>query len=497
MPNEKSERILAALSRAKASRLAESSPTLEPGEEPRTAPPALADFSEDAESVAEEDESVASEPSLEDLLEAEEPALEEAEEVETILPLAAATDEERVSLPPLRTSITKREDFILDRRKDEPKAERKAETKSDARSESKRDDIFTFEPVSTSRKLPIKLFVTGGIVVVVGLALFLLKDQLWTSKPNAGAAPAPTLQMQVESQGSGIINIRWNAESAAVAQAREGRLLVIEQGQQPRTVSLGPEQLKIGHLYYQSPVDSVEFRLEIVDRSGAVTKDSVLALSSAKSAEPPAGPPIAPTKADSSQEQARATPTAAPAAQTKPEAKADVKHEAAVINKPAPVPQPKPAVTRSFTPPPAQRKAEEPRALIVDAPPSVPTGLASVPSVNLPDATARIAAPPAPAPPQQPLKSGGVLQAPKLVKRVSPDYPAAARSANVQGVVRFTATIAKDGTLQNVQAVSGPAVLIPAATQAVKKWIYQPMLLDGNPVEVVTQIEVNFSLRGQ
>jgi periplasmic protein TonB len=60
--------------------------------------------------------------------------------------------------------------------------------------------------------------------------------------------------------------------------------------------------------------------------------------------------------------------------------------------------------------------------------------------------------------------------------------------------VRFTAIIGKDGTIQNLQLVSGHPMLVAAATEAVKQWVYKPTLLNGEPVEVITQIDVNFTL---
>ncbi len=63
-----------------------------------------------------------------------------------------------------------------------------------------------------------------------------------------------------------------------------------------------------------------------------------------------------------------------------------------------------------------------------------------------------------------------------------------------QGVVRFTAIISKDGTIQSLQLISGHPLLTPSAMEAVKQWVYQPTLLNGEPVEVVTQIDVNFTL---
>jgi len=67
-------------------------------------------------------------------------------------------------------------------------------------------------------------------------------------------------------------------------------------------------------------------------------------------------------------------------------------------------------------------------------------------------------------------------------------------SQHIQGIVRFTATIGKDGTVQNLQLISGNRALVQAATDAVKQWLYRPTLLNGEPVEIVTQIDVNFTL---
>jgi protein TonB len=61
-------------------------------------------------------------------------------------------------------------------------------------------------------------------------------------------------------------------------------------------------------------------------------------------------------------------------------------------------------------------------------------------------------------------------------------------------VVRFNAVIGKDGSIQNLTLVSGHPLLVPSATEAVRQWKYQPTLLNGEPVEVVTQIDVNFTL---
>ncbi len=83
-----------------------------------------------------------------------------------------------------------------------------------------------------------------------------------------------------------------------------------------------------------------------------------------------------------------------------------------------------------------------------------------------------------------------------LIKRVQPNYPPLARQARIQGQVVLHAEISKEGTIQNLQLISGHAMLAPAAIEAVKQWRYKPYLLNGEPVAVETEVIVNFSLSG-
>ncbi len=92
---------------------------------------------------------------------------------------------------------------------------------------------------------------------------------------------------------------------------------------------------------------------------------------------------------------------------------------------------------------------------------------------------------------------GGNVQASKLISQTKPVYPPLAKLARQQGTVRFEATIGKDGTVEDLTLISGPPLLVPAAMAAVKTWVYAPTLLNGVPVEVVTTIDVTFSLAGE
>jgi TonB family protein len=92
------------------------------------------------------------------------------------------------------------------------------------------------------------------------------------------------------------------------------------------------------------------------------------------------------------------------------------------------------------------------------------------------------------------IRIGGNVQQTKLVSQPRPTYPPEAKLAHIQGVVKLNALIGKDGAIQNLEVISGEPVLVQAALDAVKHWVYQPTLLNGEPVEVVTQIDVNFTL---
>ena len=94
------------------------------------------------------------------------------------------------------------------------------------------------------------------------------------------------------------------------------------------------------------------------------------------------------------------------------------------------------------------------------------------------------------------IRIGGVVEATKLVSQTRPEYPPLARTARIQGVVRMDAIIATDGTIEELKVISGHPLLARAALDAVKQWRYQPTLLNGLPMEVATEIDVNFSLAG-
>jgi periplasmic protein TonB len=103
--------------------------------------------------------------------------------------------------------------------------------------------------------------------------------------------------------------------------------------------------------------------------------------------------------------------------------------------------------------------------------------------------------PPKVATPQKIRVSSGVA-AGNLVQKVQPQYPAIAKTARIQGTVVLEATISKSGAIEGLKAVSGPPMLYQAAIDAVRQWRYKPYMLNGEPVEVGTTINVVFTLNG-
>ncbi len=108
---------------------------------------------------------------------------------------------------------------------------------------------------------------------------------------------------------------------------------------------------------------------------------------------------------------------------------------------------------------------------------------------NMPTAVPKVATP------QRVRVSQGVSQG-LLIHKVQPQYPPLARQARIQGVVVLQALIGKDGSIQNLHVVSGHPMLTNSALEAVKEWRYKPYYLNGEPVEVETTINVNFTLSG-
>ena len=101
--------------------------------------------------------------------------------------------------------------------------------------------------------------------------------------------------------------------------------------------------------------------------------------------------------------------------------------------------------------------------------------------------------PPAPKPVTSVFRRSEILQG-MLIRKVEPKYPPLAIAARIQGPVVIAAVISKNGAIDNLRLVSGHPMLAPAAIDAVSQWRYRPFILNGDVIEVETQITVNFVL---
>ncbi|HEX4004493.1 MAG TPA: energy transducer TonB [Candidatus Acidoferrales bacterium] len=133
-----------------------------------------------------------------------------------------------------------------------------------------------------------------------------------------------------------------------------------------------------------------------------------------------------------------------------------------------------------------------------ETPPTIGDGsLGFGPGLDIPGASrdSRAIEVPSPTVPKGPLKVSAGVMAALLVHRVQPDYPALAIAMGLSGTVELQARIGTDGTVQELEVVTGNPILARAAVQAVEQWRYQPTRLNGQPVEVETHITVTFSVR--
>lgn len=100
-----------------------------------------------------------------------------------------------------------------------------------------------------------------------------------------------------------------------------------------------------------------------------------------------------------------------------------------------------------------------------------------------------------PPPPTEPIRVGGDVRPPKLIRRVEPNYPRLAKAANIQGDVVLEALLDKDGRVRNLEVKSGHPMLVDAAREAVAQWVYEPTYLNGVPYPVLFTVKVEFRLK--
>jgi protein TonB len=174
-------------------------------------------------------------------------------------------------------------------------------------------------------------------------------------------------------------------------------------------------------------------------------------------------------------------------AHAEPRARANRPVEDSVLREPVAIP----LKTQIVRDEPAS--AEGPPNMEGIVPGAIPGGVASPAITEIAKATPP---PVVKTPPPQKVRVSSGVAAGLLIHQVKPQYPPLAVQARIQGTVVLQAVIGKDGTVHDLRLVSGHPMLAGAAMEAVKQWRYRPYLLNGEPVEVDTQVNVNFTLGG-
>lgn len=379
-----------------------------------------------------------------------------------------------------------------------------------APSEGKTEE--SVETIPATRPQRVKL--PYAIAAVVALFLIAASGMMYF-RPGAGRTPPPagpdaaSLALRVE-RNAGQLLLSWNREATAVKAAQAAVLSILD-GDHKEDVKLELNQLRSGSIVYSPITNDVSFKLEVTDARGQTANETVRVIAGRPSPAAPLGqtPPPKPEAAAFDGRTRQETP----AAQASPSAT-----ETALQPSPTPGGGAEPSAPAKQAP--VQFRAESLAARLSPAPslpepprleaqgaaapvrPAYGLNVPAPPPVQVPKPAAQeSSAPPSPqgettqAPaPGQPLRVGGNVQQALLVRSVTPNYPPLARQARVSGVVRVEATIGRDGRIVRVQAISGPPLLRQAATDAVRQWLYKPTMLNGQPVEVVTQVDVTFNL---
>ena len=157
---------------------------------------------------------------------------------------------------------------------------------------------------------------------------------------------------------------------------------------------------------------------------------------------------------------------------------------------------PRPFMQPSYIPSTIPTGADDP---VPQLPPGTDLGVqgrSGLPNGILNTDGVRAVAPPAPPPTVGRTFRTSTIQEGNLIRRVLPAYPPLARNARIQGPVVLAAIISKAGVIENLRVLSGHPMLVKAAIDAVSEWRYRPYILNNEPVEVETQITVNFTLGG-
>jgi len=328
-----------------------------------------------------------------------------------------------------------------------------------------------------------------AVVLIIG-AIFLFRSMRSGPVQQAGPVDASSLALRVE-RTSGQLQLSWNRNADLIQRAQRATLSISD-GDHKEDVDLDLGQLRTGNVVYSPLTNDVSFRLEVTDlKNGKSLSESVRVLAGrpspsvvASTTAPAAKPELAPAERVPEQ-------PVAPPVQQQPQAAA-----------PAEVAPPAaPAQVTAVRPRPDSLAARLRPAAQIPEPPALEGGSlsSSGPSVPMSQTAVNTPAPP-PAAPSAPaqqagqVRAGGNVVPARVIRDSAPIYPAIARQARVSGVVRVQAVVGVDGKVKQAAAVSGPPLLRQAAADAVRRRLYEPTKLNGQPIEGQVQVDIAFTM---
>lgn len=326
--------------------------------------------------------------------------------------------------------------------------------------------------------------------------------------PAAGPAQLAETSLGLKVENSaGQLLLSWN-RNAPIVVAASRATLTINDGDHKEDVDLDLATLRTGSIVYSPISNDVMFRLEAFDqKTGKSQADQVRRLTGRPSPSVVATnntpAPVEAAKAPANQKQQTAPAQPAPAAPAPEPPAPQVVASQAVTAKPVAADTLGARLRRAE---PAEISAapalDSQPSTIAENVPNVPTANPIAPpppsparQVQPPPAAATQRSNPAPAPaPVAAAKQGGQAQEAKVIKAFPAAYPTIAKTSHITGIVRVHAVIGKNGKVKKATAMSGPQVLRPAAVESVMRWIYSPAILDGEPVDTETQVDVRFQM---
>ncbi|MGA2435266.1 MAG: TonB family protein [Bryobacteraceae bacterium] len=331
------------------------------------------------------------------------------------------------------------------------------------------------------------LLIAAGVVALCVGGYFAFSNHP-SSTPVAVSAPEVVsgLGLKVDKNGTsgGQLLLTWKRDSDFITTARSATL-TIQDGDRKEPVSLDLAQLRFGSIAYTPDSNDVSFRLEVIGKTKTLS-ESMRYLTG----RPSAAGPITASGAGSKAGPERPQQTNVPVTSANSTG-------VSVVDAPKQLPPTQVTAQPALPGTLASNLAPAPPPSIV--PPSFGNGSSSTISQTyvIPSGKGDALPGEPKAPPvvhsAQPVRVSAGIQETKVLRRVAPVFPAAARAARLSGLVKLEAVIGKDGRVKTVSVKSGSPLLRQAATEAVQRWVYQPTVYNGQPIEVVTDIDVNFN----